>query len=130
MNEMFLYLIPGSGIVALLFVYLKNNWVTSKEVGSEKMDRIAQNISDGAMAFLRAEYKILSVFVLITAVLLGFKGVTEGTSYLVAVSFIVGALCSGLAGFIGMKVATKANVKQQMLHKNLLKLGNSAQVEL
>ena len=51
MNEMFLYLIPGSGIVALLFVYLKNNWVTSKEVGSEKMDRIAQNISDGAMAF-------------------------------------------------------------------------------
>ena len=111
MNEMFLYLIPGSGIVALLFVYLKNNWVASKEVGSEKMDRIAQNISDGAMAFLRAEYKILSVFVLITAVLLGFKGVTEGTSYLVAVSFIVGALCSGLAGFIGMKVATKANVR-------------------
>ena len=111
MNEMFLYLIPGSGIVALLFVYLKNNWVTSKEVGSEKMDRIAQNISDGAMAFLRAEYKILSVFVLITALLLGFKGITEGTSYLVAVSFIVGALCSGLAGFIGMKVATKANVR-------------------
>jgi K(+)-stimulated pyrophosphate-energized sodium pump len=111
MNEMFLYLIPGSGIVALLFVYLKNNWVASKEVGSEKMERIAKNISDGAMAFLRAEYKILSVFVLITAVLLGFKGVTEGTSYLVAVSFIVGALCSGLAGFIGMKVATKANVR-------------------
>ena len=107
MNEMFLYLIPGSGIVALLFVYLKNNWVASKEVGSEKMERIAQNISDGAMAFLRAEYKILSVFVLITAVLLGFKGVTEGTSYLVAVSFIVGALCSGLAGFIGMKVADR-----------------------
>ena len=74
MNEMFLYLIPGSGIVALLFVYLKNNWVASKEVGSEKMERIAQNISDGAMAFLRAEYKILSVFVLITALLLGFKG--------------------------------------------------------
>ena len=111
MNEMFLYLIPGSGIVALLFVYLKNNWVASKEVGSEKMERIAQNISDGAMAFLRAEYKILSVFVLITALLLGFKGITEGTSYLVAVSFIVGALCSGLAGFIGMKVATKANVR-------------------
>ncbi len=111
MNEMFLYLIPGSGIIALLFVYLKNNWVASKEIGSEKMERIAQNISDGAMAFLRAEYKILSVFVLITAILLGIKGETEGTSYLVAVSFIVGALCSGLAGFIGMKVATKANVR-------------------
>ena len=110
MNDL-LYLVPGSGLVALLFVYLKNNWVASKDVGSEKMERIAKNIADGAMAFLRAEYKILSVFVLITAVLLGFKGESEGSSYLVAVSFIVGALCSGLAGFIGMKVATKANVR-------------------
>ena len=110
MNDL-LYLVPGSGLVALLFVYLKNNWVASKDVGSEKMERIAKNIADGAMAFLRAEYKILSVFVLITAVLLGFKGESEGSSYLVAVSFFVGALCSGLAGFIGMKVATKANVR-------------------
>ena len=110
MNDL-LYLVPGSGLVALLFVYLKNNWVASKDVGSEKMERIAKNIADGAMAFLRAEYKILSVFVLITAVLLGFKGESEGSSYLVAVSFVVGALCSGLAGFIGMKVATKANVR-------------------
>ena len=110
MNDL-LYLVPGSGLVALLFVYLKNNWVASKDVGSEKMERIAKNIADGAMAFLRAEYKILSFFVLITAVLLGFKGESEGSSYLVAVSFVVGALCSGLAGFIGMKVATKANVR-------------------
>ena len=110
MNDL-LYLVPGSGLVALLFVYLKNNWVASRDVGSEKMERIAKNIADGAMAFLRAEYKILSVFVLITAVLLGFKGESEGSSYLVAVSFVVGALCSGLAGYIGMKVATKANVR-------------------
>tara|TARA_B100000686_G_scaffold82200_1_gene88828 strand:+ start:8389 stop:10512 length:2124 start_codon:yes stop_codon:yes gene_type:complete len=110
MNEM-LYFIPGSGILALLFVYIKNNWVASREIGSEKMERIAKNIADGAMAFLRAEYKILSVFVIITAFILGFKGESEGTSWLVAVSFVVGALCSGLAGFIGMKVATKANVR-------------------
>ena len=71
MNEM-LYFIPGSGILALLFVYIKNNWVASREVGSEKMERIAKNIADCAMAFLRAEYKILSVFVIITAVILGF----------------------------------------------------------
>ena len=77
-----LYFIPSAGILALLFVYLKNNWVASKEVGSEKMGRIAKNIADGAMAFLRAEYKILSVFVILTAILLGFKGVSEGTSYL------------------------------------------------
>ena len=63
------------------------------------------------MAFLKAEYKILSVFVLFTAVLLAFKGINEGSSWLVALSFIVGALCSGLAGYIGMKVATKANVR-------------------
>jgi len=110
MNEL-LYFVPGSGILALLFVYLKNNWVASKEIGSEKMARIAKNIADGAMAFLRAEYKLLSVFVIITAILLGVKGESEGSSYLVAVSFVVGALCSGLAGFIGMKVATKANVR-------------------
>ena len=110
MNEL-LYFVPGSGVLALLFVYLKNNWVASKEIGSEKMARIAKNIADGAMAFLRAEYKLLSVFVIITAILLGIKGESEGSSYLVAVSFVVGALCSGLAGFIGMKVATKANVR-------------------
>jgi K(+)-stimulated pyrophosphate-energized sodium pump len=110
MNEL-LYFIPGSGVIALLFVYLKNNWVASKEIGSEKMARIAKNIADGAMAFLKAEYKLLSVFVIITAILLGIKGESEGSSYLVAVSFVVGALCSGLAGFIGMKVATKANVR-------------------
>ena len=110
MNEL-LYFVPGSGVLALLFVYIKNNWVASKEIGSEKMARIAKNIADGAMAFLRAEYKLLSVFVIITAILLGIKGESEGSSYLVAVSFIVGALCSGLAGFIGMKVATKANVR-------------------
>jgi len=75
------------------------------------MARIAKNIADGAMAFLKAEYKLLSVFVIITAILLGIKGESEGSSYLVAVSFVVGALCSGLAGFIGMKVATKANVR-------------------
>ena len=110
MNEL-LYFVPGSGVLALLFVYIKNNWVASKEIGSEKMARIAKNIADGAMAFLKAEYKLLSVFVIITAILLGIKGESEGSSYLVAVSFVVGALCSGLAGFIGMKVATKANVR-------------------
>ena len=107
-----LYLLPSTGLVALLFVYIKSKWVESKEIGTDKMKRIATNISDGAMAFLKAEYKILSVFVVLTSVLLAYKGHSEeGTSWLVAVSFIVGALCSGLAGYIGMKVATKANVR-------------------
>ena len=103
--------IPLSGIIALGFVYVKNRWVTSNDVGSEKMERIAKNISDGAMAFLKAEYKILAVFVFFTSLLLALKGENEGTSWLVSVSFILGAICSALAGFIGMKVATKANVR-------------------
>ena len=106
-----LYLLPSTGLVALLFVYIKSKWVESKEIGTDKMKRIATHISDGAMAFLKAEYKILSIFVILTSVLLAYKGHSEGTSWLVAVSFIVGAICSGLAGYIGMKVATKANVR-------------------
>ena len=107
----YINLIPLAGIIALIFVLIKNSSVSKKEVGNEKMAKIAKNIADGAMAFLKAEYKILSVFVIITAVLLAFKGINEGSSWLVAVSFVVGALCSGLAGFIGMQVATKANVR-------------------
>ena len=109
----YINLIPLAGVIALIFVFIKNSSVSKKEVGNAKMAKIAKNIADGAMAFLKAEYKILSVFVIITAVLLAFKGINEGSSWLVAVSFVVGALCSGLAGFIGMQVATKANVRDR-----------------
>ena len=74
-------LIPLSGIIALIFVYFKNKWVTSNDVGSDKMERIAKNISDGAMAFLKAEYKILAVFVFFKSILLALKGENEGTSW-------------------------------------------------
>ncbi len=110
--ELFIKFLPGFGVIALLFVLIKNNWVSRQEVGNEKMDRIARNIADGAMSFLKAEYKILCIFVAAVAVLLFFKGEAEsGSNGMVAVSFIVGAICSALAGFIGMKVATKANVR-------------------
>ena len=99
------------GVVALLYTFWKSAWVGKQEVGSEKMARIAKNISDGAMAFLKAEYKILAIFVVIVAVLMGWSGMSEASSPLVALSFVLGAICSGLAGFIGMKVATKANVR-------------------
>lgn len=100
------------GVLGLIYVFVKNTWVSKQEVGDEKMARIAKNIADGAMSFLKAEYKILSVFVIAVAVLLFFKGQNEaGSNGLVAVSFIVGAICSALAGFIGMRVATKANVR-------------------
>ena len=110
--EFIIKFLPAFGVLALLFVFFKNSWVSKQDVGNEKMARIANNIADGAMSFLKAEYKILSIFVSAVAVLLFFKGQAEaGSNGMVAVSFIVGAICSALAGFIGMKVATKANVR-------------------
>lgn len=107
-----IYLIPIAGVVALVYTYFKSSWVSKQDAGTEKMARIAKNISEGAMAFLKAEYKVLSIFVFFVAILLGIQGsLQEGSSTLIAFSFIVGAFCSGLAGFIGMKVATKANVR-------------------
>jgi K(+)-stimulated pyrophosphate-energized sodium pump len=108
-----IYLIPVAGVIALLFTYIKSNWVKKQDAGTEKMIRISANIAEGAMAFLRAEYRVLAVFVVFVAILLGIQGYLnpETSSPLLALSFITGALCSGLAGFIGMKVATKANVR-------------------
>ncbi len=104
--------LPAFGVLALLFVFIKSAWVNKQDQGDDKMKKIAKNIADGAMSFLKAEYKILSVFVIAVAILLFFKGnAEEGSNGVVAVSFIVGAICSALAGFIGMKVATKANVR-------------------
>ncbi|ASV31069.1 sodium-translocating pyrophosphatase [Maribacter cobaltidurans] len=110
--ELIVKFLPAFGVLALLYVFIKSAWVSKQDVGNEKMARIAKNIADGAMSFLKAEYKILAVFVAAVAVLLFFKGSNEvGSNGMVAISFIVGAICSALAGFIGMKVATKANVR-------------------
>jgi len=110
--ELIIKILPLFGILALVFVFLKNAWVSKQDVGDEKMAKIAKYIADGAMSFLKAEYKILAIFVIAVAILLYFKGASEaGSSGMVAISFIVGAICSALAGFIGMRVATKANVR-------------------
>ena len=112
METIFTTYLPIFGILALVFVFWKNSWVAKQDEGDEKMSQIAKNIADGAMSFLKAEYKILSIFVAVVAILLVFKGNSEeGSHGMVAISFIVGAICSALAGFIGMKVATKANVR-------------------
>jgi len=106
------YFLPLFGVLALLFVVYKNAWVSKQDPGNEKMQTIAAHISKGAMAFLKAEYKVLAIFVGAVAVLLAFKGYSEeGSSWMVAISFLIGAICSALAGFIGMMVATKANVR-------------------
>ncbi len=177
--------LPLFGVLALLFVFYKNAWVSKQDPGNEKMQTIASNISKGAMAFLKAEYKVLAIFVVAVAILLAFKGSSEirtdiiaaepatcmtlakdgmeskvvenwnatgnndqdkiacenelgsytpmvaedkienpASHWMVSLSFVVGAICSGLAGFIGMMVATKANVRttnaaQESLGKGL-----------
>ena len=106
--EQIVYLIPVAGAVALLFTYLKSTVVAKADPGTDRMKRIAEYITDGAMAFLRAEYRVLAIVVIAVAVLLA---IVYQQSQLIALSFVVGAICSALAGFIGMKVATKANVR-------------------
>ncbi len=105
------YAIPVFGLIALLYTFWKSSWVSKQDPGNEKMQTIGKNIADGAMAFLKAEYKVLSLFVVAVAIILGISGNTEGSSPLVALSFILGAISSALAGYIGMKVATKANIR-------------------
>lgn len=111
MGQTLILAIPVFGVLALLFTIWKSSWVSKQEVGTDAMAVIAKSIAEGAMAFLRAEYKILAIFVAVAAILLGISGNTPESSPMIALSFIVGALCSGLAGFIGMRVATKANVR-------------------
>jgi K(+)-stimulated pyrophosphate-energized sodium pump len=116
-----LFILPILAVIGFIFMFLKSKWVTKQEEGTEKMQIIAKNIAEGAMAFLKAEYKVLAIFVVAVAVMLFFKGNNEAqSSGLVAVSFVVGALMSALAGFIGMKVATKANVRTTNAARNSL----------
>jgi K(+)-stimulated pyrophosphate-energized sodium pump len=105
-----IYLIPLAGMAALAFTYMRAQWVAAQDPGTDRMKRIAGYITDGAMAFLRAEYSKLAWFVVAVAVLLALTQ-ADHSSPLIALSFVVGATCSALAGFIGMKVATKANVR-------------------
>src|SRR5690606_37032756 len=98
--ELIVNFLPLFGIFALLFVFVKSAWVTKQDQGNEKMIRIAKSIADGAMSFLKAEYKILAIFVIAVAILLFFKGSNEvGSHGMVALSFVVGSICSALAGF-------------------------------
>ncbi|MCQ9637642.1 sodium-translocating pyrophosphatase [Chryseobacterium sp. WG14] len=105
-------LVPIFGVVALLYTFLQSNWVSKQNAGNEKMKTISGYIADGAMAFLKAEYKILTYFVIVVAILLAVMGTTNSNSHWsIGVAFAVGAVFSALAGFIGMKIATKANVR-------------------
>ncbi|XZF13882.1 sodium-translocating pyrophosphatase [Chitinophagaceae bacterium MMS25-I14] len=107
-----LYLVPALGLLALLFTLIKSSWVTKQDAGNDRMKEIAKHIAEGAMAFLKAEYKILAYYVVVAGLLLGFMGYSNpNSSWLIAIAFLVGACFSVLAGYIGMRIATKANVR-------------------
>ena len=107
-----IYLIPVFGLVGLLFMGIKAAWVNKQDAGDANMTELAGYIADGAMAFLRAEWKMLGYFVVIAMVLLGWSGTTVATSSpVIAGSFLVGAFLSAFAGYVGMRIATKANVR-------------------
>jgi len=114
-------LIPIFGIAALVYTFLQSNWVNRQDAGDEKMKLISGHIADGAMAFLKAEYKVLTYFVVIVAVLLAIMGMSNANSHwTIGIAFVFGAVFSAAAGFIGMKIATKANVRTAQAAKTSL----------
>ncbi len=107
-----IYIIPLFGLAALIYAFIKSKWITKQSTGTDKMATISKHIQDGAIEFLKTEYKILSIFVVAVAILLGASNMgREDSSWLISVSFIIGATTSALAGWLGMMAATKSNVR-------------------
>ncbi|MEC5395025.1 sodium-translocating pyrophosphatase [Bergeyella sp. RCAD1439] len=114
-------LVPIFGGIALAYTFMQSRWISRQDAGSDKMKTISGHIADGAMAFLHAEYKILAYFVVVVALLLGLMGLTnEKSHWSIGIAFVVGAVFSAVAGYIGMKIATKANVRTAQAAKTSL----------
>lgn len=112
MNDSIIYIIPALGVLGLIVMAVKSAWVNKQEAGDANMQELAGHIAAGAIAFLKAEWKILSYFAVIASVLLAWSGtMVEHSSPVIAIAFLIGAVFSAVAGYIGMKAATKANVR-------------------
>jgi K(+)-stimulated pyrophosphate-energized sodium pump len=117
-----IYLVPVMGVIGLLYTFIKFSWVSRQDPGTERMQEISKYISEGAMAFLKAEWKILSYFVILAAILLAIMGRSNPqSSWSIALAFVAGAVLSALAGYIGMRSATKANVRTAHAARSSLK---------
>lgn len=123
-----IYAIPLLGIIGILVMAVKSAWVSKQNAGDANMQELAGHIANGAMAFLKAEWKILSFFVLIAGCLLAYSGSVQEingrpmhSSWVIAIAFVIGAVFSALAGYIGMKAATKANVRTTQAARTSLK---------
>ncbi len=119
------YILPLFGVLALIYTFVKFVWVGKQDAGDDKMKGIANAIAQGAMAFLKAEYRVLAIYVVIAGILLGIISTVDGirsvhSHWFIVVAFVIGAFFSALAGFIGMRVATKANVRTTQAAKTSL----------
>lgn len=110
--EQLIYLVPAMAVIGLLYTFAKFNWVSKQDAGNERMQEISKHIAEGAMAFLKAEWKILSYFVVIVGLLLGVMALANPNSHWsIAIAFVIGAVFSAVAGYIGMNIATLSNVR-------------------
>ena len=126
--ENFLYIIPVLGLIGLIWMAIQSAWVKKQDAGDAKMQELAGYIADGAMAFLKAEWRVLSFFVVIVAALLAYSGTIHEvngkeihSSWIISIAFIIGAVFSATAGYIGMNIATKANVRTTQAARTSLK---------
>ncbi|MCH1437772.1 MAG: sodium-translocating pyrophosphatase [Flavobacteriales bacterium] len=112
MTNNLIYLVPALGVLGLVIMAIKSAWVSKQDAGDENMVELADHIAKGAMAFLKAEWKVLGYFAVISGLLLAYSGtLVETSSPVIAISFLIGAVFSALAGYFGMNIATKANVR-------------------
>jgi K(+)-stimulated pyrophosphate-energized sodium pump len=122
LNTYLIYLIPVFGLIGIIVMAIKSAWVTKQETGDASMNQLAGYIADGAMAFLRAEWKVLGYFVVVAGILLAWSGTTVGdkSSPVIVISFVIGAFLSAFAGYLGMRIATKSNVRTTQAAKTSL----------
>ena len=112
MQDTILYLVPALAVVGLIYMFVQSRWVRSQSTGEEKMSTIAKHIHEGALAFLSAEYRILAIFVVVAGALLGVVSMLVPTTHwFIVIAFVIGAVFSALAGNMGMRIATEANVR-------------------
>ncbi len=112
MNAIMIYVPIAMAIIGLIFMAIKRSWVLKQDAGDGKMKEISDYIYEGALAFLKAEYRLLAIFVVLASILLaGISFIVPTTHILIVVAFIFGAFFSALAGNMGMKIATKTNVR-------------------
>ncbi|WP_285009161.1 sodium-translocating pyrophosphatase [Pedobacter faecalis] len=128
LQQNLIYLIPALGLAGIVVMAVKSAWVNKQDAGDKNMQELAGYIADGAMAFLKAEWRVLSIFVLVTAALLAYSGTVHEingvelhSSWIISIAFIIGAVFSATAGYIGMKAATKANVRTTQAARTSLK---------